>query len=110
VNGKCEIPAVVQPGRDCTSDNALCSDGFYCDGRNCIEGGMPGDSCMRDDQCTDGYCGTNNVCVAGLALDADCTRDVECASGLCYRFSAAERVCTDRVRLSRTDPICENAR
>jgi hypothetical protein len=110
MTGNCEQPVVVQPGRDCTSDNALCTDGFYCNGSNCVEGGRPGEACLRNDQCADGYCGPNSVCAAGLAVNVDCTLDAQCASGLCYRFSASERVCTDRVRLSRTDPLCDNAR
>jgi hypothetical protein len=110
LTGNCEQPLVVQAGRDCSSDNAVCTDGFYCNGSNCIEAGRPGEACMRNDQCANGYCGPSNVCTAGLAVDVECTLDAQCASGLCYRFSATERVCTDRVRLSRTDPLCENAR
>jgi hypothetical protein len=108
--GTCQKPVLVQPGRDCSADSAVCSSGFYCDGNNCIEANATGEACSRDDQCAAGYCGNTNLCVAGLATNQPCTLDVECASGLCYRFSATEQVCTDRVRLSRTDPLCEAAR
>ena len=75
-----------------------------------MEGAAVGAACTRNDQCADGFCGPNDVCVAGLAIDATCAFDAQCSSGLCYRFSDAERVCTDRVRLSRTDPLCEISR
>ena len=65
---------------------------------------------MRNDQCAEGFCSPNNLCSAGLEVNQDCTFDAQCASGLCYRFSETERVCTDRVRLSRTDPLCDAAR
>jgi hypothetical protein len=108
--GTCQLPVLVQPGRDCSADNAVCTTGFYCDGGNCIEGNATGEACMRTEQCAQGYCGSDNLCTAGLATNQPCTLDEECASGLCYRFSATEQVCTDRVRLSRTDPLCEATR
>lgn len=108
--GSCQQPLVVQPGRDCSADSAVCTDGFYCNGSNCIEGAAAGEACTRNDQCAAGFCGPDNVCVAGLVVNTECRLDAECASGLCYSLSDTERVCTDRVRLARTDPACENAR
>jgi hypothetical protein len=108
--GSCQKPVTVEPGRDCSADSAVCTEGFYCNGSNCVEGAAVGSACVRNAQCADGFCGPNNVCTAGLAIDADCTFDAQCGSGLCYRFSDTERVCTDRVRLSRTDPLCEISR
>jgi hypothetical protein len=109
-SGTCQKPSVVQPGRDCSGDGAVCTEGFYCNDSNCIEGMAPGQACTRNDQCAPGFCGPNNLCAAGLAVNQDCTFDAQCTSGLCYRFSATDRVCTDRVRLSRTDPLCDAAR
>ncbi len=108
-SGTCQTPEVVNPGLDCSADNAVCTEGFYCDGDNCIGGGEAGDSCVRNDECAEGYC-DSGTCVAGRAIAAACTDDEQCASGLCYAFSATERVCTDRVRLARTDPLCEDLR
>jgi hypothetical protein len=108
--GSCAQPIVVQPGRDCSAENAVCSEGFFCNGNNCIEGAASGEVCERNDQCASGFCGPDHLCVAARAVNATCTVDEECSSGLCYSFSDTERVCTDRVRLSRTDPLCENAR
>ena len=73
--GTCQLPAVVQPGRNCSADNAVCTSGFYCDGSNCIEGSAVGGACMRDEQCAEGYCGSANVCVAWLATNQPCTLD-----------------------------------
>jgi hypothetical protein len=109
-SGTCQLPETVSPGRDCAANNAVCTDGFYCDGDNCIEGKDTGEACTRDAECADGYCGPDRVCVAGLAVGTDCSEDAECASGLCYLLSGGQRVCTDRVRLSRTDPACEDLR
>ena len=108
--GSCQKPLVVEAGRDCSADNAVCTAGFYCDGDNCIEGHDLGEMCVRDEECGAGYCNASGVCSEGLSVDTACTGDEQCASGVCYQFSATERVCTDRVRLSRTDPICEDLR
>jgi hypothetical protein len=109
VNGTCQTPVSVDPGLDCSADDAVCTEGFYCNGDNCIVGGEVGDSCSRNEECAGGYC-DGGTCVAGRAIDADCSADEQCSSGLCYAFSATERVCVDRVRLSRTDPLCEDLR
>jgi hypothetical protein len=107
-SGTCQRPEVASPGTDCSDAAAICTEGFYCDGDNCIEGNDPGEACLRDAECADGYCGPNDVCVAGLSVNTTCTDDAQCVSGFCYAYSASERVCTDRVRLSRTDPACED--
>lgn len=109
--GTCQLPQLVGPGRDCAAVNAVCDDeGFYCDGRNCIEGKEPGEACTRTAECAEGYCGPDDVCVAGLPVSTDCSEDAECASGLCYLAAGGRRECTDFVRLSRTDPACEDLR
>lgn len=107
--GTCQVPTPVGAGLDCSADNAVCEAGFYCDGNNCIGGQSPGESCTVNRECNDGYCSAG-TCVERLTVDAACTFDEQCESGLCYQFSATEQVCTDRVRLSRTDPICEDLR
>ncbi len=110
ITGSCQEPVVVEPGRDCGADGAVCTEGFYCDEDDCVEGGATGEACGRTEECSLGFCGPNDVCSAGFDIDTPCASDEQCASGLCYEFSDTERVCTDRVRLSRTDPICETLR
>lgn len=107
--GSCQVPEEVGAGLDCSAANAVCAEGFYCDGDNCIGGQSPGEACTVNRECNDGYC-SEGACVAALNVDVACTFDEQCASGLCYQFSATEQVCADRIRLSRTEPICEDLR
>jgi len=109
--GSCQLPETIGAGRDCSAANAVCEAGFYCNGENCIAGEAVGDPCTSNAQCgPDGYCGLTSVCAARAAVGQPCGFDEQCASGLCYRFSATEQVCTDRLRLSRSEPICEDLR
>lgn len=109
-SGTCERPELIDPGLRCDEPGQICTDGFYCDGRNCIAGREPGEPCARNGECAEGYCSPDDVCVAGLAVGTDCSDDFECASGLCYLAAGGIRECTDRVRLSRTDPACADLR
>jgi nitrous oxide reductase accessory protein NosL len=109
--GTCQLPASVGPGEDCSATNAVCGPGFYCNGDNCIAGERVGDPCTSNEQCgLTGYCGLTSTCEARRAVDSPCGFDEQCATGLCYAFSPTDQVCTDRVRLSRTEPLCEDLR
>jgi hypothetical protein len=109
--GSCQFGESVGAGQDCSAPNAVCEAGFYCNGDNCIAGEKLGDPCASHAQCgTTGYCGLTSVCEARRAVSESCGFDEQCASGLCYEFSASDRVCTDRVRLSRSEPVCEDLR
>jgi hypothetical protein len=105
--GTCQLPQRVGAGEDCSADNAVCGLGFYCNGDNCIAGERAGDPCISHEQCgTTGFCGLTSVCEARLGINSPCGFDQQCDSGLCYAFSATEQVCADRVRLSRSEPLC----
>ncbi len=109
--GLCAVPERVGPGQDCSATNAVCDSGFYCNGENCIAGEATGERCANTAQCgPSDYCGITSVCEPRRAVDATCGFDEQCASGLCYQFSATEQVCADRLRLSRSEPICEDLR
>jgi hypothetical protein len=109
--GTCQLPQMIGAGRDCSAANAVCEPGFYCNGENCIAGESVGDPCTYHAQCgPEGYCGLTSVCQARAGVGSPCGFDEQCASGVCYRFSATEQVCTDRLRLSRSEPICEDLR
>jgi hypothetical protein len=109
--GTCQLPENVGPGQDCSAPNAVCDGGFYCNGDNCIAGERVGDPCNSTAQCgTNGYCGLTSVCEARRAVNSPCGFDEQCTTGLCYAFSSSEQVCTDRVRLSRSEPICADLR
>lgn len=109
--GTCQRPVLTGPGEDCSAVGAVCTEGFYCDGSHCIAGESIGESCLTHEQCgVSGYCGPRSECEARLPVRSICDLDEECESGLCYRLSATERVCTDRVRLSLSEPLCNDLR
>lgn len=108
--GTCQVPDVVDPGRNCEDDSKVCSDGFFCDGRNCVETLAEGEPCALHEQCgEEGFCADTGECEARRAVNDRCERDIECARGICSELDG-ERVCTDRVVLSRADPLCANLR
>ena len=111
-SGTCQRPESVGPGQNCSAPNAVCTEGFYCNGSNCIAGEAAGASCNTHAQCgPTGYCDvTTSLCAARLPVSAPCDFDEQCTSNVCYQFSASERVCTDRLRLSRSEPICADLR
>jgi Dickkopf-like protein len=109
--GTCQVPRVVGAGLDCSDQNAVCGEGFYCNGQNCIGGQSVGMACTTDRQCSlDAYCAQpSGLCADRLDVGAQCSIDAECAAGLCYPFMGG-KVCTDRIRLSRSEPICADLR
>ncbi len=108
--GTCQVPTRVGPGLDCSAASAVCETGFYCNGENCIAGQDIGEACVAHRECgSAGFC-SSGLCAERFDVDLACTNDEQCTSGLCYQFSATEQVCTDRLRLSRTEPICEDLR
>lgn len=109
--GKCEIPEQVGAGRSCAAAQKTCEVGFYCDGKNCIEAKEIGDDCTIQEECGEaGFCGTDGVCAERLALSKTCEHDLECATGICYEDGSGDKVCTDRIRLARADPLCDTLR
>lgn len=111
LTGVCRLPVTVGAGQDCSAPDAVCGAGFYCDGENCIAGEAAGDPCTSHRQCAStAFCNQAGVCEARKPLNDACGFDEQCGSGLCYAFSATRQVCTDRVRLSPSEPICEDLR
>lgn len=109
--GTCQRPVLTGPGEDCSTIGSVCTEGFYCDGSHCIAGESLGETCLTHAQCgARGYCGAVSECEARLPVRSPCGFDEQCASGLCYQLSATERVCTDRVRLSLSEPLCNDLR
>jgi hypothetical protein len=110
MSGTCEIPESVGPGEDCEADQAVCTGNFFCNGENCIAARDLGDSCMHHEECGDeGFCDVDGECAARLATGVACDEDAQCERGICYDFDD-ERTCTDRIRLGRTEPICDDLR
>jgi hypothetical protein len=108
--GSCQIPQVVSPGRDCSAPEKTCSSGFFCNGHNCVETLGAAAQCSIHEQCGDaGFCNDAGQCAERVAINDPCHADIECARGICSDFQGSE-VCTDRVVLSRADPLCESLR
>lgn len=107
MTGTCEVPEVVDPGEDCEADQQVCTEGFFCNGENCIAARDPGDPCMHHEECDDGYCDADGTCAEGLSIREACEEDAQCAEGICFDFGDA-RECTDRIVLSRGVPICDD--
>lgn len=106
--GTCQIPQVVDAGRDCSSKQKLCEAGFYCNGDNCIEAKDAGDDCSIQEECgEDGFCSSEGQCETKLKTSEICTRDYECEEGICYEYEG-EKTCTDRIRLGRSEPLCDD--
>jgi hypothetical protein len=109
-HGTCQHPEPVGGGRSCTAAQKTCEAGFYCNGDNCIEAKSVGSTCTIQEECAPaGFCNDAGQCEKGLATSDPCTADRECATGICYEFVDG-KVCTDRLRISRTDPICDDLR
>lgn len=111
LEGTCEQPVVKGPGLSCAAAQEICTEGFYCNGENCVEGKPEGGSCTRHEECgPDGYCGADSECVARLTVNTPCSSDFECASGVCFALSGGTEVCLDRLRLSPSEPACGDLR
>lgn len=107
--GTCQIAEEVEPGRTCAAAEKTCQEGFFCDGRNCIETLPAGEECVIHAQCGEGFCDGSGKCAQRRAVNDSCQEDLECARGICSEL-AGEKVCTDRVVLSRADPLCATLR
>jgi hypothetical protein len=104
-DGTCQTPVTVEPGLSCSNSDETCTEGFYCDGENCIAALDEDDACTNDVQCgADLYC--DEMCIQKTDVGEDCDNDSQCASGICYA-SEADSTCVDRLRLSPAEPICE---
>jgi hypothetical protein len=106
--GTCQDPVLIEPGFRCSAPEEMCREGFYCDGKNCISALDAGDACQNNAQCGTGmYC--NDTCVAKQGVGDDCTKDAECETGICFGPSGAT-ICTSRIRLSPSEPLCDDLR
>jgi hypothetical protein len=104
VEGTCQIPVSVGGGERCDDDAAVCDDGFYCDGRNCLAVLDGGEECAND-----AMCGSAALCVLGddatelctpkLETQGVCTIDSQCESDFCVSGR-----CRARVQLSLDVP------
>jgi hypothetical protein len=105
--GTCQQPDEVQPGTSCAAAQQVCSEGFYCNGANCIAHLAAGAACTSNEECGPAARCLAGTCDARLTVRASCTSDDECISGVCFQFDDGQR-CTDRLPLSPSEPICDD--
>lgn len=110
-DGTCQTPIVKQPGLSCAAAQDTCTDGFYCNGTNCVEAKALGESCANPAECgAEGFCSTSSECTLRLAVSSPCTKDSDCVGDLCYQADDSIPVCLDRLRLSPAEPACDDLR
>jgi hypothetical protein len=121
--GVCAEPVVVDPGRSCNAVGQVCTQGFYCNGSNCIERKSAGSTCASDDECREdskcemadpgagGAGGTGSVvpgegtCTERAELSQSCDSHDDCKSNFCNGT-----LCANTVVLSQSEPICATLR
>jgi hypothetical protein len=120
--GTCQEPEVVGGGFACSRDNQLCTEGFYCNGQNCIALPTEGAACSSSIPCAveykcvdpDGEPPTDETedatCEARLENGAEgCEENNDCVGGFCIIGSAAN-ICSGRIQLTPGGPICQDLR
>lgn len=112
--GSCEKPEEISAGEDCSGDDAVCAEGFYCNGDNCVAYKKTGGACDGNYQCKpEDYCvieteGEPGACTARVALNDPCTTDDDCQTHYCLIQSGEpEGSCASRLRLSPSEPLCK---
>jgi hypothetical protein len=126
--GKCEKPPdkPIGGGHDCSPLEAVCEDGFYCDGSNCLaaksvddpcSATIPCDSASRCLDADDNVVGASGadagaamgICRARKAVGNGCTGDDDCTTRICTpKAGSTDGVCSKQVVLSPADPICSD--
>lgn len=108
--GVCRMPEVVGAGLDCEAEQKTCEAGFFCNGDNCVQARDPGEECTINEECgEEGFCNADGECEERFAVGEPCEEDIQCEAGVCYAFED-ETVCTDLIRLSRSEPVCDDLR
>lgn len=109
VDGTCQMPVVKQPGLSCAAAQEICTDGFYCNETNCVEGKALGEPCVNSLECgAEGYCSASSECTPLLTVGSQCTHDSECTSDVCYPSGGTTPECLERLRLSPSEPACDD--
>lgn len=129
--GKCEMASdpPIKGGYSCDADEAVCVDGFYCDGKDCLAEKSEGDDCSAAIPCNaDSHCldkdgnligpgGTadggaaSGTCAARKTMGSECARDDDCESLICAISGGSNKgVCAAQVSFGPSEQICANLR
>ncbi len=119
--GQCQEPRDVGGGRSCSSADAVCEVGFFCDGSHCVEKSEVDGECSEDLPCNeDSRCvfegdAETGVCEPKLETGDECQTKDQCLSGICDRNQDEvdddkPGYCVEFLELSRRVDMCENFR
>lgn len=115
--GQCHEPETVLGGNKCSDAASVCTDGFYCDGKNCLAKSTVGDECSETSPCDEGSrCvidgdAETGECEPKLVTGDDCETKEQCASGICDRNEdETVGLCVDFLELGRRVDMCEEFR
>lgn len=126
-DGSCQIPEEVGAGLSCRDAAAVCVEGFYCDGRNCIERLPEGEPCIDTQECAadlrcesasngEGGAGgessdTEGTCVPRITrFDVPCEENDDCDSGYCEQSGEGAGECVAVLQFGRREPVCADLR
>jgi hypothetical protein len=118
--GRCVTPEEVPPGDPCDGDAQVCTEGYYCNGENCVRNRAVDASCESDYECVaEARCVVTvdeegveaGACTERLPVNELCAADAECQSHYCLiPADATEGECASTIRLSRSEPLCDDLR
>lgn len=113
VGDGCVEPTVVGGGEECSDEDVVCDQGFYCDGSNCLAKKREDQECSDEIPCQEelkcaGAAGSQ-VCEARLANGEECAIDDDCQSGICTEATDGN-ICSARIILSTAEPACTKFR
>jgi hypothetical protein len=116
--GSCEKPELIAPGEACDGAAQVCEENYFCNGENCVAYKKTGAVCDGDYQCSpEDHCVTTvdadgvetSACTARLDVNEVCTVDDDCKSHYCLLpASGTEGECASMIRLSRSEPLCDD--
>lgn len=115
VLGSCQTPQEVAAGDFCDEPSQVCAAGYYCNGENCVIFKKTNGACSADYECKPvDHCvieadADQGTCTPRLELNEACTADEDCQSGYCVSKSGStEGECASMIRLSRSEPLCDD--
>lgn len=113
--GTCQEPEETAPGAACDQPDQVCDGEHYCNGENCVvfkktNGACTADyECKPDDRCVLEADAETGACTPRLELHEVCSADDDCQSHYCVRESGAtEGECASMIRLSHSEPLCDD--
>jgi hypothetical protein len=108
--GSCGIATKVAAGDDCSANNAVCNDGYYCDGgQHCVSAAKEGQTCSdiipcgSDFKCTGA---TMKSCIQRANNGSPCVVDDDCKGYCSVAQGANQGTCTATIQLAATSQAC----